>query len=288
MSSNNIYINKLKLILNENKYSRWYFSIIEKSLYRMNYSISLRDNKKNQVNYYEAHHILPSCLCDVIGKKDLNNLVLLTPKEHIICHMLLCKSVKEKIILIKLINALLCMFRACDNHKRDVLESKSLFYARIRENFSSGLKGVKKPDGFGEKIRKANLGLKKSEETRSKISDKRKESLDSGRGVHPWKNKKMREVFSSEEYEKYLGNCKKNSAHIGADNGFYGKTHSEETIELNKLKHIKIVLRDNKYLHFGSSNLKKKYPDSTFVILGKKWDFINNNIVIDPNWIVIN
>lgn len=44
--------------------------------------------KKNHVNYvyYEKHHILPKCLN---GNDDVENLVLLTPKEHYICHKLL-------------------------------------------------------------------------------------------------------------------------------------------------------------------------------------------------------
>ncbi len=43
-----------------------------------------RDNE-NYV-YYERHHILPKCLG---GENDKENLVLLTGKEHFICHKLL-------------------------------------------------------------------------------------------------------------------------------------------------------------------------------------------------------
>jgi len=44
--------------------------------------------KKTNLNYiyYENHHIIPKC---VGGSNDKDNLVLLTPREHYICHKLL-------------------------------------------------------------------------------------------------------------------------------------------------------------------------------------------------------
>ena len=41
---------------------------------------------KGKGKYYEKHHIFPKCLG---GSNDKNNLVLLTAKEHFICHKLL-------------------------------------------------------------------------------------------------------------------------------------------------------------------------------------------------------
>ena len=63
----------------DNKYTKWYFNIIE------NAKTKLRT--KGEV-YYESHHIIPRAL-DGNNKKE--NLVLLTPKEHFICHLLLIK-----------------------------------------------------------------------------------------------------------------------------------------------------------------------------------------------------
>lgn len=45
-------------------------------------------NRKRKNNYYEKHHIIPRCLG---GSNDNNNLVLLTAKEHFICHKLLAE-----------------------------------------------------------------------------------------------------------------------------------------------------------------------------------------------------
>lgn len=48
----------------------------------------LENREKNNQIYYENHHILPKSLG---GSDDTNNLVLLTAREHFICHWLLWK-----------------------------------------------------------------------------------------------------------------------------------------------------------------------------------------------------
>lgn len=63
------------------EYSKVYNKIVARGKERGN-------NKKKLEGYYEAHHILPKCLGGVDSKE---NLVLLTAKEHFICHLLLEK-----------------------------------------------------------------------------------------------------------------------------------------------------------------------------------------------------
>lgn len=60
----------------DNKYTTWYFNIINKSKTRI------------LDGYFEIHHILPKCLG---GKNNSENLVKLTAREHFICHLLLTK-----------------------------------------------------------------------------------------------------------------------------------------------------------------------------------------------------
>lgn len=60
-----------------------YDVIIEKA--RSENRIKLKKGQKNYV-YYEKHHIIPKCLS---GTNDKENLVLLTAREHFICHKLL-------------------------------------------------------------------------------------------------------------------------------------------------------------------------------------------------------
>ena len=63
------------------EYSKVYNKIIARGKERGN-------NKKILEGYYEVHHILPKCLG---GDDSKENLVLLTAKEHFICHLLLEK-----------------------------------------------------------------------------------------------------------------------------------------------------------------------------------------------------
>ena len=78
-----------------NKYIKRYLSIIEKAL-----SENRVLHKKNhtEYTYYEGHHILPKSLYPEYKsfKEHSWNKVLLTPKEHFICHLLILKHFKEE------------------------------------------------------------------------------------------------------------------------------------------------------------------------------------------------
>ena len=67
-------------IYTSNKYNSWYFSIISKA--------QSENRTKGGDIYYENHHILPKSLG---GSNNKDNLVLLTAREHYLCHYLLTK-----------------------------------------------------------------------------------------------------------------------------------------------------------------------------------------------------
>ena len=83
-----------------NKYTRWYFHIIEKALGQ--------NRLKSEDIYYENHHIVPRCLG---GTNDSENLVLLTAKEHYVVHHLLC-FMCEGLTRRKMYSAFACMARS--------------------------------------------------------------------------------------------------------------------------------------------------------------------------------
>jgi len=64
-------------------YQKIYENLINNA--KLKNRVKLKKNDKNYV-YYENHHIIPKCLG---GDNDKNNLVLLTGREHYICHKLL-------------------------------------------------------------------------------------------------------------------------------------------------------------------------------------------------------
>jgi hypothetical protein len=99
----------------ENKYSDWYYNIIDnaKNQYR----------KKRAGIYFEKHHIIPRSLDGNNNK----NLILLTAKEHYICHLLLTKMTIG--------NARIKMLHAFDNLSSR-LKIKSKAYAKIKQELS--------------------------------------------------------------------------------------------------------------------------------------------------------
>lgn len=86
-TSNNFYLDYVCSIALKNKYSKWYFNIIDKALKR-----NLNKNQaKALFGYTEGHHIYPNSfkLLEYAYKKE--NIVYLTSREHFIVHALLVK-----------------------------------------------------------------------------------------------------------------------------------------------------------------------------------------------------
>jgi hypothetical protein len=95
---------------------------------------AIKDNRKKGCGvYYEKHHILPKCL----GGDDIKtNLVLLTAKEHYICHKLLCEIYPENN---KLAFALWNMCRPNNRYqKRYIVSARA--YKEAREHLSNTYK----------------------------------------------------------------------------------------------------------------------------------------------------
>jgi ribosomal protein S15P/S13E len=89
----------------ENKYTKWYNSIIENAKLR------------NVDGYLEKHHILPKCLG---GLDNTENIVKLSAREHFICHWLLTKMIDKtnKRKVCQMLNAFNRMFTNNDNQYR--------------------------------------------------------------------------------------------------------------------------------------------------------------------------
>lgn len=81
----------------KNKYTTWYYSIIERAKSQERKKLSKDDPS---YVYYESHHIIPKSMA---GKEE----VLLTAKEHFICHIILpkmCVSEKHRQQMINALN----------------------------------------------------------------------------------------------------------------------------------------------------------------------------------------
>lgn len=102
----------------DNKYTTWYYSIVNNA------------KKRKLTGYVEKHHIIPKSLG---GLDNTANLVILSSREHYICHLLLTKMVdgnnKRKMTF-----ALHSMLRSSKVQDRHKLNSKQ--YENIRNQFS--------------------------------------------------------------------------------------------------------------------------------------------------------
>ena len=129
-------------------YKRVYDNIIHKA--------KSENRKKTKEVYYEKHHIIPRC----IGWNDeKDNAVLLTAKEHFICHMLLCEINDEP----KLKYAFWAMCnQVFGDVKRDYQISSSTYERakkQFAENFSTFMKNLPEEKRGFKKGSKHSLNL---------------------------------------------------------------------------------------------------------------------------------
>lgn len=109
-------------------YEKVYYSIINKALRKF----ITGQRWKGDGNYYEKHHIIPRCLN---GTDDNKNLVLLTAREHFICHWLLFKRyINVSTIRPKMLKAWFMMAVNSKTLERKIISSR--YYEKYRSEIS--------------------------------------------------------------------------------------------------------------------------------------------------------
>lgn len=228
---------------------------------------------KNNIRYiyYERHHILPKCLG---GTNNAENLVLLTAKEHYVCHKLLTYIYKGNK---KLANAFCRM--TWDKNGRRNITSKDYAYAKELKAlipFSlETLEKMRKP--HGPMNEKHKLNISNSQKGKSKIGGKHsveasKKQSERQKGKPTWnKGKKISEETKQKISKTGKGKSRNKGRKLSEEQKEYlriintGKKQSKETIE----KRMKTMISPwNKGLKTGplSDNHKEKIRQSN---LGK-------------------
>lgn len=187
--------------------------------------------------YYEKHHIKPRSLFKDLSK-DTNNIILLTAKEHFICHILLekiydCRQMKYAI------------WRMCNDGKYKV---SARYYEYIKQKIaveSSKLnKGKKLSEEHKRKISIALSGKTHSVETKKKMSEsydpsKHMISEELRKQYSEAATKRFKGKKQTEEFKKHLSEIRK-----GEKNPMFGKSN-------------KLFMSDEKYEEY-----KKKLSNS--------------------------
>ena len=128
--------------------------------------------------YSEKHHIVPRCIG---GTDDATNLVLLTPEEHYLCHLLLVKIHPNNIRLVK---AAMFMVSANKNQKRN-----NKAYGWLKRQYADYMSGPNNPSKLNGVWNKGVTGYKNtvnfSDEFLKQTSDRMKIKNPCA-GVKPW------------------------------------------------------------------------------------------------------
>jgi len=175
--------------------------------------IKFRKDNENYV-YYERHHIVPKCLS---GTNDKDNLVLLTAKEHYLCHKLLTYIYKGN----RNINWAFIMM--CYTRIRKINSAKDYKYIRELIILTPMSEEVK------NKISKSKKGKKLSEEHKIKIGNSNKGRVGSNNGKHLSIDTKNKMSLSRIGLKQSTEACKNMSiANKGEKNPNFGKICSSE------------------------------------------------------------
>ncbi len=141
-----------------------------------------------------------------------------------------------------------------------------------------------------------------SDEMREMKRVNRLNVLSEGKGQHPWKGHKLKEILPETQFLKRIEDAMRGAIGAKRQDNWTGRKHLESSKETNRLKHLPVFLVLDKYIVIGSSQMHQIFRDNGIFTharckdkswklkyreIGKMWDLINNNIEIDPQWIVI-
>jgi hypothetical protein len=174
-----------------------------------------RATNRDVLGYVEKHHIIPKCLG---GDNKKSNIVLLTAKEHYICHKLLCEIYPNES---KLKYAFWRMCNVANNEYQERnYKVSAKVYSRIKSEIS--LITSKRTKNYSVEMRKL-IGEKVSKKLKGRPSGKKgiskPEHSEWMKENNPFRGKthseehiqKLREVNSEPKSEEHKNNISKNS-----------------------------------------------------------------------------
>jgi hypothetical protein len=219
------------MLFENNKYSKWYISIINNA-----------KNRTTVLAYSEKHHIVPK---SIGGLNNKENLVTLTAKEHFVCHLLLTKmltgTAKQKMIY-----AFWQLSNQTNTHQHRH-KSSSRMYELARKMFSEQHSTNMKQNhpflkeenrkkhqlGVDKRGPTAVKGIKRSEETKEKLRNK---------------------TWTEKAIQSRLSNCLKNARDRKGSN--WSKSHRQSRLTVYLEKNIDIATKVFELHDAGLNNLQ--------------------------------
>ena len=218
------------------KYTNWYHAIIERAENRV-----LPDDL-----YTENHHVIPKSL----GGTDLKeNIAKLTAREHFICHWLLTKMTTgpdQK----KMAYACKRMMHS-SGKKQHRYKINSHIYEQLKVNLNLVLKGREFNNEWLTK-------LKKSARHRAECEGEKEKAIRRANMIKVNKSRKgEKRPWQSGPNNHFYG-----VRMVGEDNPFFGKKHSEDTLEKLRVPKSKYVCSHCSKVVGGESNFKRWHGDN--------------------------
>lgn len=161
----------------QNKYYTWYNSIIATANSKNRSKLTRTDP---QYVYYESHHIKPESAFPELAKEK-SNIVLLTAKEHFICHLLLCKCTTGT-LKYKMIDAIIKMqFSKSRGQERYTSKSYAIVKHLMSDRNSHKFKGIPKSTNHKQKIGLGNTGKVRTVEYKDNFTKSVKQAWVDGK-----------------------------------------------------------------------------------------------------------
>lgn len=165
--------------------------------YQHHYMLLIERAKNRLLDVFtETHHVLPKCLG---GKNDSANLVELTPEEHYLAHLLLCKL-----------------------HPGN---KKLLYAANIMATSPDGRRNSNKRYGWLRKQMSISASGPNNHMYGKTLSVERKRKSSHPGSLNPFYGKKHTDLSKKKISDKNKGK----EGLVGEKNGMYGKKHTEQT-----------------------------------------------------------
>lgn len=218
------------------------------------------ESRYKTINYYERHHIVPRSLG---GSDDEDNLVLLTAREHFLCHWLLYRMT-EGTDKSKMAHAWFSMCRISKDQKRTKITSRKFEYAKRAH--------AKAASAFhkGRNLSQKELNDRKYNNPRARkvcFKDICFTSVKNAALYYGVQPSVIRKVESGELPYQYLYDteyrlkCKGSKISQSLKGKNKGKTY-EEIYGIEAARHLKEQRRQNKIGYTHSEETRKKLSES--------------------------